>query len=153
MKATSPDKVLFSTEERQSSSNDNPLSQKDSVTFADLNPLIEISHGDHYVPSLPMNVVMEEEHMDDTERRIFIFERGGQFDLLMENPETFMWVSPLPEILLSRYGLVQRRVSGAEQKYKDLLIFPKEHKLTALEQSFVDQVIAVQQEVSAKTYH
>ena len=122
-------------------SNDNPLSHKETVTFADLNPLIEISHGDHYVPSLPMNVVMEEEHMDDTERRIFIFERGGQFDLLMENPETFMWVSPLPKKLLTRYNLAQKVCTDNKKVYKDILIRKKGYQLTSLDNQFITRLI------------
>ena len=130
-----------------------PLAQVEKIQYVDLQDCVEILHGDLSVPSLPLTDVTPGPQNIRAKRRIYVYERGSQFDLLSSVPNAYMWVSPLPEILLSRYGLVQRRVSGAEQKYKDLLIFPKEHKLTALEQSFVDLVIAVQQEVSAKTYH
>ena len=38
----------------------------------------------------------------------FFFERGSQFELLTTNPETFIWVSPVPKTVLRRYDLIQR---------------------------------------------
>ena len=81
-------------------SSDNPLASKNVIHFSDLQKMIEIAHADPFVPSLPLSVVRKEELPDNVERRIFVFERGTQFDLLAENPETFMWVSPMPEGIL-----------------------------------------------------
>ena len=41
-----------------------------------------IAHGDPYVPSLPLSRVMKEELPDNTDRRIYVFERANQLDLL-----------------------------------------------------------------------
>lgn len=122
-------------------SSDSALAKKESISFSDLKPFIEISHGDPYVPSLPMNVVLKEEHLDDTDRRVFIFERGGQFDLLMENPETFMWVSPLPEKLLKRYNLAQRACVDNTKLYKDVLIHKKDYVLSELDNLFITELV------------
>ena len=89
-------------------SRDNPLAQKEEITLEDLSAYIEINHADPYVPSLPLSKVIKDELPDRIERRIFIFERGSQFDLLSENPNTFMWVSPASEKVLQRYILIQR---------------------------------------------
>ena len=86
--------------------------QKDKVTFNDLVDYIEIAHADPYVPSLPTAKVVKEELSDNIRRRIFVFERASQFDLLSMNPETFMWMSPAPPTLLERYGLVERQCTG-----------------------------------------
>ncbi|MBQ7915237.1 MAG: LysR family transcriptional regulator, partial [Firmicutes bacterium] len=77
-------------------SKNNPLAQKEQITFDDLTDYIEIAHADPYVPSLSMAKVVKEELPDNIDRRIFIFERASQYDLLAENAETFMWVSPAP---------------------------------------------------------
>lgn len=113
------------------------IADKPEISFADLRNLIEIVHGDPYVPTLPMNAVKKEENADGCERQIVLFERGGQFDLLMENPETFMWVSPLPKKMLERYGLAQRECTENEKIYKDVLIHKKEYRLSALDKQFV----------------
>lgn len=113
------------------------IADKPEISFSDLRNLIEIVHGDPYVPTLPMNAVKKEENADGCERQIVLFERGGQFDLLMENPETFMWVSPIPKKMLERYGLAQRECAENEKIYKDVLIHKKEYRLSALDKQFI----------------
>lgn len=116
---------------------DNPLAKKETVTFQDLPPYIEIAHADPYVPSLPLSQVVKDELPDNINRRIFIFERASQFDLLSENPETFMWVSPVPDKILKRYQLVQRRCSDNQKIYKDVLIYRNGYKLSAQDKQFI----------------
>jgi DNA-binding transcriptional LysR family regulator len=122
-------------------SRDNPLAAKEKITFDDLKPLIEIVHGDPYVPSLPVSVVRRAELPDEDRRRIFLFERGGQFDLLVENPETFMWVSPIPQKLLDRYGLVQRVCVDNNKLYRDVLIRRTDYAMTELDRRFLAELI------------
>lgn len=114
-----------------------PLAEKETICFDDLKDYIEIAHADPYVPSLPLSKVMEEELAEMITRRIFVFERAGQFDLLSANPETFMWVSPVPEDLLRRHGLVQRKCADNKKKYRDVLIYRKGYKLSKLDRQFI----------------
>ncbi len=118
-------------------SEENPLAQKDTISFGDLSKYIEIAHADPYVPSLPLSKVLKEELPDNVKRRIFIFERASQFDLLTKNPETFMWISPAPQELLSRYNLVQKRCIDNKKIYRDLLIYKNGYKLTELDKKFI----------------
>ena len=117
-----------------------PLAGKETISFADLRPFIEIAHADPYVPSLPLSTVKKEELPDDIDRRIFVFERASQYDLLQQNPETFMWVSPAPEDTLRRYGLVQRACPENQKVYRDMLIYRKDYKLTELDQDFITEL-------------
>lgn len=114
-----------------------PLAEKENITLDDLCGYIEIAHADPYVPSLPLSKVVKEEHPDNIDRRIFIFERASQFDLLSENSETFMWVSPAPQAVLDRYGLVQRKCEDNKKVYKDVLIYRDGYKLTPLDRQFI----------------
>ncbi len=116
---------------------ENPLAQKEEILFDDLQGFIEIAHADPFVPSLPLSKVVKEELPNNIHRRIFIFERASQFDLLDKNPETFMWVSPAPETLLSRYNLVQKKCVENKKIYKDVLIYKKGYKLTELDRRFI----------------
>ena len=119
---------------------ENPLSKKEEITFEDLAGFIEIAHADPYVPSMPVSKVVKEELPDNIDRRIFIFERASQFDLLDKNPETFMWVSPAPETLLTRYNLVQKKCVENQKLYKDVLIYKKGYKLTELDRRFITKL-------------
>ena len=118
-------------------SSDNPLAQKDNITFDDLKDYIEIAHADPYVPSMPLSKVVKEELPDNINRRIFIFERASQFDLLSINPQTFMWVSPAPQSLLERYNLVQKKCVDNKRVYKDVLIYKNGYKLSKLDRQFI----------------
>lgn len=121
-------------------SSDNPLAKKESITRDDLSAYIEIAHADPYVPTLSMSKVFREEVPGDIGRRIFVFERASQFDLLSQNSNTFMWVSSTSKNLLEKYGLVERVCEGNKKIYKDVLIYHKGYKLTSLDKSFIAEL-------------
>ena len=128
-------------------SRDNPLASAEKITFDALKDYIEIAHADPYVPSLPLSQVRKEELPDNIGRRIFVFERASQFELLSENPETFMWVSPIPQKLLDRYDLVQIPCEENKKIYKDILIYKRDYKLTALDKAFIDELCKSKREM------
>lgn len=119
---------------------DSPLATLPEIHFEDLENLIEIAHADPYVPTLSAAKVKKEELPDNVNRRIFVFERASQFDLISENSDIFMWVSPIPQKILDRYDLVQRECADNKKVYKDVLVYKKEHKLTELEKNFITEV-------------
>ena len=118
-------------------SSNSPLAEKENIKYDDLRQYIEIAHADLYVPTLPMAKVVKEELPENIDRRIFIFERASQFDLLSKNPETFMWVSPTPKSVLDRYNLVQKKCVDNNKVYKDVLIYRNGYKLTELDKKFI----------------
>lgn len=118
-------------------SRDNPLAAKETITYEDLAGFIEIAHADPYVPATSAPKVFREELPDRVKRKIFVFERASQFDLLSGNPETFMWVSPASQQILDRYNLVQRTCEGNKRVYRDVLIYQKGYKLTKLDKDFI----------------
>lgn len=118
-------------------SRDSPLAKKETVTYADLSHYMEITHADLYVPSLPFAKAAKEERPENTDRRIYIFERASQFDLLSKNPETFMWVSPAPSDILEKYGLTVKECADNDTVYKDVLIYKNGYKLTELDKRFI----------------
>ena len=118
-------------------SRQHPLAQQERVAFDDLRPYIEVAHADPYVPSLPLSKVVKEELPDNVNRRIFVFERASQFVLLSHNPETFMWMSPLPQDLLDRYGLVEKICPENTRVYRDILVYRNNYHLTDLDRQFI----------------
>lgn len=121
------------------------LAVKSRILYSDLEPYIEIAHADPYVPSLPFYEVKKEELPDDIDKRIFIFERASQFELLSSNSRTFMWVSPIPYDMLERYDLVQRTCEDNIKTYKDVLIYRKDYKLTSLDLKFIEELMAAKE--------
>ncbi len=118
-------------------SKDSTLADIDEISFDDLTSYTEIAHADPYVPSLPFSAVKKEELKTNSKQRIFVFERASQFDLLSENKNTYMWVSPMPEKLLARYGLIQKKCRQNQKIYKDVMIYKKDYRLTELDNKFI----------------
>ena len=117
-----------------------PLAQKEEIRYQDLEPYIQISHADPYVPSLSAATVQKDEHTVDCSRNIYVLERGGQFHLLSQNPNTFMWVSPLPEDVITGFGLVQKTCPDNHKLYRDVLIRRKNYRLSKLDKAFVTEL-------------
>lgn len=116
------------------------LAENKEIHYSDLKDFIEIAHGDPYVPSLSTNELVKTELSEEVSRRIFVFERASQFELLANNEETFMWVSPVSKRLLDRYGLVQKECTDNTKEYKDLLIYRSNYKLSKLDQEFITKL-------------
>lgn len=116
------------------------LAANKEIHYSDLKDFIEIAHGDPYVPSLSTNELVKTELSEEVSRRIFVFERASQFELLANNEETFMWVSPVSKRLLDRYGLVQKECIDNTKEYKDLLIYRSNYKLSKLDQEFITKL-------------
>lgn len=116
------------------------LAENKEIHYSDLKDFIEIAHGDPYVPSLSTNELVKTELSEEVSRRIFVFERANQFELLANNEETFMWVSPVSKRLLDRYGLVQKECIDNTKEYKDLLIYRSNYKLSKLDQEFITKL-------------
>lgn len=125
-----------------------PLANRGTVRLEELREYVEITHGDSSVPYLTMGGD-EDGH---TPKRIYVYERGSQYDLLTHVTDTFMWVSPVPEIYLERFGLVQRACAAARHTYRDALISPKGYQKTPLEEEFIRLLLRVRDEVQNKLY-
>ena len=121
-------------------SEDSPLANKEVITTEDLYDYVEISHADPYVPSLPLTDIKKAEISENVKKHIFVFERGSQFDILERMPDSFMWVSPLPQDVCDKYHLVQRKCADQQRTYRDVLIYRMDYTPTALDKKFIEAV-------------
>lgn len=124
-------------------SKSHPLAAKDVVEPQDLAEYIEITHADPYVPSMPLIDVKKAELSEFVDKRIFVFERSSQFELLSKVHTTFMWMSPIPDEIKERYNLVSKEFAGNKRIYKDVLIYRKDYKLTELDNAFIEKLAEV----------
>lgn len=132
-------------------SREHPMAECEEIDFEELKSMsIEIAHGDNIVPYLPAPEIkaagMAAE--DFSARKIYIYERGSQMELLIRVPRTFIWVSPLPQHLLDRYGLVQRRCNVKDNSFKDVLIYSPNYRLSAMDKLFLNKLYEVKNDVA-----
>ena len=118
-----------------------PLAQKDIIDPQDLADYIEITHADPYVPSMPLIDVKKAELSEFVDKRIFVFERGSQLELLSKVHTTFMWMSPTPDDVKEKFGLVVKPCKGNKKFYRDVLIYRSGYKLTELDNAFISKVV------------
>lgn len=136
-------------------SKEHPLANREIIDYHELmETSIEIVHGDNTIPYLPVSEIKrpEVEEMGSKQKRIYIFERGSQFDMLANVPTTYMWVSPIPEELCQRNQLVQRRCVISNNNFKDVLIYQNGYHQSKVEQRFIEKIFEEKQIVAATTY-
>ena len=138
-------------------SDKNPLATKDVIYLDDLVDYIKICHGDIEVPYIDVKGSSSIEEVKTPEKRINVYERGSQFDLLSNVPDTYMWVSPLPEKYLQKYSLVQRVCHSADgrngsETYKDVIIYRDKYQFSELDKSFQNKIYESKVEVASKEY-
>lgn len=121
-------------------SENHPLATKDNIALRDLSSYIEICHADPYVPSLPLVDAKKAELSEFVDKRIYIYERGSQFDLLEKVNDAFMWVSPLPDELLKQHRLVVKNCSENVKIYRDVLVYKNDYVLSDLDKAFITDV-------------
>lgn len=121
-------------------SKESPLAGCEVIDPGMLKDYIEITHGDPYVPSLPLIDVKKAELSEFVDKRIYVFERASQFALLSSNPKTFMWVSPIPAPLLAAHGLVEKDCVTNRKVYKDVLIRRQDYRLTPLDNRLITEI-------------
>jgi len=128
------------------------LAASKAVDFDELCSSIEIVHGDISVPYLTGKGTKMQNQTSDESKKIFVYERGSQFELLSRIPETYMWVSPVPDDMLKRYDLIQRKCEFPDNRFKDLLIYPRGYSFTRLDKMFIDKIYASRNDVALKGY-
>ena len=116
------------------------LAKKEEIHFADLTDYIGIAHSDLFVPVIPAFKAKGEGIPTESNRRIFVFERASQFELLAENNQTFIWVSPVPDKYLKAYNLVQRKCTDFQNVYKDVMIYNNDYVFTKLDNVFIEEL-------------
>lgn len=114
------------------------LAKAENFSTADLNGYIEIVQGDSTVPYLSSSYLKKNNEAEHS--RIFVYDRGSQFDLLDNVPRSYMWVSPFTDSQLHHFRLVQRCCSDDHSRGKDLLVMPKHYKQTDLDKAFLEEV-------------
>lgn len=125
-------------------SGNSPLAGKQQVHPEDIAGWTELVHGD-------VENAFQPERTDELgeRKRIYLYERGSQFDFLSNVPETYMWVSPLPQKVLAQLGLVQLPCPENRYRYRDALIFNEDHPFTGYTKDFYQVLLQTKKEIDA----
>lgn len=114
-----------------------PLANKEKIELSDLEPYIEIVYEDEVLPYFHQ---LKKRREQPTSSKLSIFERSSQFQFLSTVSESYTFASPIPEYLLERYDVVQRKVYGIRDTYKDVIIYRKDYELSDLDKHFINKL-------------
>lgn len=126
---------------------DHPLAKQSELTAKDFEPYIEITFGDEEVPYVRVSEAGAAPGQLGGAKRILVYDRAMQFDLLRANPRTYMWVSPLPKAILESNHLTQRK-SRQSGQFKDVLISRTGYRFSALDRAFIDKLYLQKNDVA-----
>ena len=119
-------------------SKDHPLASYENVSFHMLSGYPEIVQGDFKVPSVPLSQIQRGASFQSHAKRIYVYDRGSQYDILQRVPGSFMWVSPIPEEYLQQHGLVTKKCQLPSMLHRDIVIYPKREPLSEYGKRFVE---------------
>lgn len=126
-------------------SKDNPLASKTLISYEMLQSQVEVAVGDlHMGPTLPES----KSNVGTNPKRVTVYERGSQFELLKSMNNSYMWVSPVPNEVLELHQLVQRAINEEVPYSKDVLIYPREYHLSPLDHKFIETIINVRNDLT-----
>lgn len=99
-----------------------PLAALPSIPYHKLAGYPEIVHGDYQTPSLAFQQIKKDAELPASMKRIYIYDRGSQYDLLQRVRGAYMWVSPVPPEILAQRGMVLRPCQLDGIPNRDVLI-------------------------------
>lgn len=116
-----------------------PLAHKSKLSADDFLPYVEIAFGDEKVPYIRISEAETVSGSLYNPKRILVYDRATQFDLLQANSFAYMWTSLWPAEVLKRYGLVQRECCCAGQ-FEDFLIYRACYRFSPMDRTFIDRL-------------
>ena len=119
---------------------DGDLAKRELKTREELEDGVEILHGDWKLPTGEYTELSENGESLHPHNKIYIFERGSQFDILREVKNSYMWVSPVPEKIRKKYNLVQKHAGFSGQMIRDVLIYKKGYQKKLYEREFIEHL-------------
>lgn len=126
---------------------DHPLAAREALTPGDFGQYIEIAFGDDEVPYIRVSESELASGLPASTKRILVYDRAMQLDLLRANPLAYTWTSPLPNPLLQGAKLVQRKCRQSRQ-FKDLLISRAGYRFSKLDRAFMDKLYLLRNKVA-----
>lgn len=126
---------------------EHPLASNKRIDAEELSNYVEIAFGDDEVPYIRVSESEMNSALYHNSKRILVYDRAMQFDLLRVNPRAYMWVSPMPRESLKCNGLVQIK-SRQSGQFKDVLISRAGYRFSKFDRAFINKLYYLRNEVA-----
>ena len=108
------------------------------LSSRDLASMTPISFGDESIPYLSFGEVKREAKSPVADKAVFVYDRATAMDFLDVIPDSYMLTAPIPPKELEKYSLVQQKCDVPNERSKDVIVFQKGYKLSALDRRFIN---------------
>ncbi len=121
------------------------LSHITPINRQTLNNYTEITYGDVFSPQI------REDATQNTPKKnaIKLDDRAVSLSLLSQMRYAYMITAPVPQRVLDRYGLVERKCEFVK-RYTDMIIYPEDYEFTQLDHRFMNELFAAKNDVAFK---
>ncbi|NTU77154.1 MAG: hypothetical protein HGA90_05000, partial [Alphaproteobacteria bacterium] len=116
------------------------LAQQQQISNRDLAACTEVLYGDASIPALPVNQARELAQAIEAKNTLTVYERASQLELISRLDTTYAISSPVPQDVLDRFGLVQRKVDFPGNVYRDVLIYRAGYHLSRLDRLLFEKL-------------
>ena len=116
------------------------LASRTQITNRDLTCCTEVLYGDASIPALPVNQARELAQSIEAKNTITVYERASQLELISRLDTAYAISSPVPQDVLDRFGLVQRKVDFPGNVYRDVLIYRAGYHLSRLDRLLFEKL-------------
>jgi DNA-binding transcriptional LysR family regulator len=117
-----------------------PLAAREIVRERDLADYTEILYGDSSIPALPVNQARELAQAIEAKKTITVYERASQLELISRLETAYALGSPVPQDVLNRFGLIQKRADFPGNVYRDVIIYRAGYHLTRLDRLLMEKL-------------
>ena len=116
------------------------LAEHAQLTNRDLTNCTEVLYGDTSIPALPVNQARELAQAIEAKNTITVYERASQLELISRIDTAYAISSPVPQDVLDRFGLVQRKIDFPGNVYRDVLIYRTGYHLSRLDRLLFEKL-------------
>lgn len=116
-------------------SQNHPLAEKEDISLAELEKYIELIQGDNEEMRRENGVSDVSALKGIQEKKIYLYGRGSQGDILTNVRGTYMWVSNMPEQVLHAGNLTLKKCSDQNRIARDILVYRQGHIFSEYEKN------------------
>ena len=116
------------------------LADRVPIANRDLTCCTEVLYGDASIPARPVNQARELAQAIEAKNTITVYERASQLELISRLDTAYAISSPVPQDVLDRFGLVQRKVDFPGNIYRDVLIYRTGYHLSRLDRLLFEKL-------------
>jgi DNA-binding transcriptional LysR family regulator len=127
-----------------------PLAASALIAEHALSDYPEIIYGDGAIPNLPVNLARELAQAIEAKKTITVYERASLLEQINRLETAYTLSSPVPQDVLDRFDLVQRRVEIPGNVFRDVLIYRAGYRLTRLDRLLIEKLRESAKRVTAE---